>query len=334
MHYAARFGHKEVVIFLLNYPYNDLNRVLGGAMYLSCRSGRIEIVEALINRGFDMESKIDPCQRYTALHVATYTGEHQIAQLLLDRGANVHAKDYENKTALFNVALSVETAKVLLNYGANPNEIFMGRTILHLISMKYTLCRDPQELLETLLPKADPHIKNYDQKTPLEVATERGNFFLVLPLIKWTVKKYFTNSDVCAENFATISQHSNLLTYWNDCRKEMQIIRDEMIHDTNVKLVDIMQEQSLTQLASYARNQTIVESFNPQVLESKFPIYYDLLEEAFEKGMLRRKLQDRARKVFCCLYDKNDEKLPELPITFTDQVFSYLNNNDLINFST
>lgn len=333
LHHAAICGHKEVVLFLLNHPYGDLDRAMRGTMAAACRNGHTEIVEILLNRGFEINNKLN--SYYTALHTATTNKQYKVVKFLLDQGANVHEKTTSGNTALFLAVqyCNVEITELLLQYGADVFEYCNGESIiLHVMSI-YHPC---EEILEVLLfHQADPHFKDRFGRTPLQraVTGSFNHFNDAFPLIKWTVKKYFGCTDVCAEHLSTISNHLNLVTYWNNCVEEMKIVTEEIINNTNVKFIDIMESQSPTRLASYAGNQNIIEAFSPEALKSKFPIYGGIMKKDFEKGIARRKLQDTARRSFCALYDKNDQKLPQLPIIFIDRVISHLSNKDLINFT-
>lgn len=42
----------------------------------------------------------------TPLHIATLNGNHEIAEYLIEKGANVNSKDNEGKTAMHYAALS------------------------------------------------------------------------------------------------------------------------------------------------------------------------------------------------------------------------------------
>lgn len=335
LHEAAKNGHGEVALFLLNYPYKNPDCVMKPVMAAACENGLIEIVEILLNRGFEVNTKISSYQKCTALLIAAYSNQDKVVKLLLDRGANVDEKTTSGDTALFFAVWyrSSKIAELLLQHGANIYEYHNGESILHVASTIYNAHQE-DGILETLLfHQADPNAKDQDGRTPLQRALQIVLFNNALPLIKWTVKKYLDCTDVCAEHLSMISKDSNLMTYWNNCAEEMKIISGEMIYNTNVKFIDVMESQSSTQLASYARNQNIIDAVTSEALKSKFPIYGNVLQRTLEKGIVRRQLQDTARRVFCTLHDKNDQKLPQLPIIIIDHVISFLSNNDLINFT-
>ena len=87
-------------------------------------------VKALIELGVDVNMKIP--YEFTLLHFAIHYNHIEIAKLLLERGADVRAKNNRGETPL-HWAKNVETAKLLLDRGADVNaKNNMGDTPLHL----------------------------------------------------------------------------------------------------------------------------------------------------------------------------------------------------------
>lgn len=119
----------------------------------------------------------------------------------------------------------------------------------------------------------------------------------------------------------------------DECKHEMQIIRDESINDCSVRYYDILKPKSLDHLSSFARNESIVREFEPEVINHKFPNYCKMLRRNLKKGTDRKVLIDKGRQVFCCMFDANGDKLPYLPPVCTDKILFYLTNYELRNLT-
>lgn len=90
--------------------------------------GKIDIVKALLQYGADPNRLIDdPNCPFdgTALHVAAYMGETEIAYLLLKNMADVNARGSAGQTPLHAAALDgrLNVAEVLISHGADINAI-------------------------------------------------------------------------------------------------------------------------------------------------------------------------------------------------------------------
>jgi uncharacterized protein len=113
---------------------------------------------------------------YTALHLAAYFGQLEVARLLLGRGAdpNAVALNDSRVTPLHSAvaARHRDTASVLLALGASPNAVQHGGwTPLH------GAARNGDEALVDmlLLRGADPTRLSDDGKTAIDLAEENGH---------------------------------------------------------------------------------------------------------------------------------------------------------------
>ena len=118
---AVRAGDQPVVIRLIPESDLDARDPLGAAaLHDAVWSGRVEIVRLLLQAGADpnithLEAGSTP------LDYAAVKNEPEIAQLLLDRGANVRAVNRSGSTALHLAAARGYTAvaRLLLDHGAS-----------------------------------------------------------------------------------------------------------------------------------------------------------------------------------------------------------------------
>jgi hypothetical protein len=89
------FGRSETVEMILKTGYNA-NTGNGHALRLACASGHLNVANLLIERGANVNLLLDidpggPAPR-TALHAACWEGNIEIIKLLLRSGARVEAK--------------------------------------------------------------------------------------------------------------------------------------------------------------------------------------------------------------------------------------------------
>jgi ankyrin repeat protein len=91
--YAARYGHVEVVLVLLEGGANvDRTTVVVAAQY-----GHLDVCRLLLDWG----AKVDRLDRWqhTALHYAAWGGHLSVVKLLVERGADVGVKNDNGQTA-------------------------------------------------------------------------------------------------------------------------------------------------------------------------------------------------------------------------------------------
>ena len=135
-------------------------------------NGRIEDVKKLLDDDtVDVNGKCGYTD-WTALHYACDAGHRDIVELLLDHGADIDATTNNNATPLMCAcyATHASTTKLLLERGSKVNTTNRyGSTALH----KACMGRGSKRCVEWLLAKgADTTIKNWEGKTPLDVAQE------------------------------------------------------------------------------------------------------------------------------------------------------------------
>ena len=110
---AARFGHLEVVQYLLENHYHEkmFDKTKTPLMY-ACQYGKTETATYLIRFGFDLNQTYG---KETALRLAAKHGEYECANLLIKRGADL------NKNSPLKAAIKyqhLEIVKLLIWKGA------------------------------------------------------------------------------------------------------------------------------------------------------------------------------------------------------------------------
>lgn len=118
---AAYFGHTDLVKSLLvagadpNIASNNPLKVT--PLHSACATSNYDAAELLINHGADVNAK--QMQGVTPLHSAAHNGQNRIAQLLIDHGADLNAAMDNGQTPLFMAEDKnfVETAQLIKKHG-------------------------------------------------------------------------------------------------------------------------------------------------------------------------------------------------------------------------
>ena len=118
LHFAAGFGRKDVVEYLLQCGANVHARDDGGLIPLhnACSFGHAEVVQLLLRHGADANARDN--WNYTPLHEAAIKGKIDVCTVLLQHGADPSIRNTDGKTALDladSSAKSVLTGKVLID---------------------------------------------------------------------------------------------------------------------------------------------------------------------------------------------------------------------------
>jgi len=91
--------------------------------FISAEKGDLGYIKWILNNGYDVNEK-EPLKEATLLHYASHNGHIDLVKLLIERGADVNAKDIKGYTPLFAASARGhrEVAEILLDNGANVHE--------------------------------------------------------------------------------------------------------------------------------------------------------------------------------------------------------------------
>lgn len=118
-------------------------------LHLAARNARTAILMALLDRQPNLEA-ITSARKRTPLHNAIENKDESIAEILILRGSNIHAKDSNGWTPLHFAARNLLKSIVLtlLDRGANANAITENKsTPLHLLHFTLATKRETATML-------------------------------------------------------------------------------------------------------------------------------------------------------------------------------------------
>jgi ankyrin repeat protein len=180
LHYAVIGGSKEMVKFVLDrgksININDTGEWGLTPLYLSVDYGFYDIAELLINKGADINFK-DKYGDY-CINKAAFRGSYDIVRLFISKGADIYVKDQDGGTLLLYGARSgsMDLVTYLINKGLDVNvKDKYGNTVLH-----YAASSGSVELIKFLIDKGlDVNTKNAKGISILHCAASSGSLELV-----------------------------------------------------------------------------------------------------------------------------------------------------------
>ena len=128
---AILFAGADSVKLLLDRGADPNMRNLAGATPLMWAAPDVDKIKLLIAARADVNARSTNLQRTPLLVAASYPGSVRALQLLLDHGADIHAKDRNGMHALGRATLSadVDVVRFLVEHGCDPNEPGYGTTV-------------------------------------------------------------------------------------------------------------------------------------------------------------------------------------------------------------
>ncbi|XP_059180071.1 poly [ADP-ribose] polymerase tankyrase-2-like [Centropristis striata] len=157
LHFAAGFGRKDVVEFLLQNGANVHARDDGGLISLhnACSFGHAEVVSLLLQHGADANARDN--WNYTPLHEAAIKGKIDVCIVLLQNGAELTIRNTDGRTAL---DLAEPSAKAVLTGEYRKDEL-----------LESARSGNGEKLMALLTPlNVNCHASDGRKSTPLHLA--------------------------------------------------------------------------------------------------------------------------------------------------------------------
>ncbi|MBQ7607277.1 MAG: ankyrin repeat domain-containing protein, partial [Desulfovibrionaceae bacterium] len=152
-------------------------------LHWAAGNGHTEVAKLLIDKGADLNAKdkggIMP------LHWAAAYGRTEVAKLLIDKGRDVNAKSVNNETPLHWAAAygRTEVAKLLIDKGADLN----AKDVNNETPLHWAAGNGHTEVAKLLIDKgADINAKSMVNETPLDTAKKAEKTEIISLLVKFT----------------------------------------------------------------------------------------------------------------------------------------------------
>ena len=131
LHVAIYKERQDIAILLLERGANTviLSRLDQTALYMASSRGYTDVVRSLIDRGADLDAICKDYDedgndvKWTPLHEAIYQERRDIANLLLERGADTETRSSRDETALYMASSRrcADVVRQLISHGADLN---------------------------------------------------------------------------------------------------------------------------------------------------------------------------------------------------------------------
>ncbi|XP_039990473.1 poly [ADP-ribose] polymerase tankyrase-2-like isoform X5 [Xiphias gladius] len=228
LHFAAGFGRKDVVDFLLQNGANVHARDDGGLISLhnACSFGHAEVVRLLLHHGADANARDN--WNYTPLHEAAIKGKIDVCIVLLQHGAEPTIRNTDGRTALDLAELS---AKAVLTGEYRKDEL-----------LESARSGNEEKLMALLTPlNVNCHASDGRKSTPLHLAAGYNRVKTVRLLLQH-------GADVHAKD------KGNLVPLHNACSYGHYEVTELLVkHGACVNAMDLWQFTPLHEAASKNR---------------------------------------------------------------------------------
>uniref|UniRef100_UPI001ED84CE7 poly [ADP-ribose] polymerase tankyrase-2-like isoform X2 n=1 Tax=Scatophagus argus TaxID=75038 RepID=UPI001ED84CE7 len=228
LHFAAGFGRKDVVDFLLQNGANVHARDDGGLISLhnACSFGHADVVSLLLHHGADANARDN--WNYTPLHEAAIKGKIDVCIVLLQHGAEPTIRNTDGRTALH---LAEVSAKAVLTGEYRKDEL-----------LESARSGSEEKLMALLTPlNVNCHASDGRKSTPLHLAAGYNRVKTVQLLLQH-------GADVHAKDKGDLVPLHNACSYGH-----YEVTELLLKHGACVNAVDLWQFTPLHEAASKNR---------------------------------------------------------------------------------
>ena len=193
---AASFGHTETVRYLVTVPEVDVNHSGDDsltALHIAAQENHPEVAEVLIDAGADIEVKHNNGR--SPLFQASEFGNLRVLKVLVKAGAEVCVADNEGDTCLTLAAYFGHTETVRYLVGLPEVDVNHSEednfTALHFAAQE-----NHPEVVKVLIDAgADIEVKGVNEESPVLLASQEGALDVVKVLVKAGAEVCVTDND-------------------------------------------------------------------------------------------------------------------------------------------
>lgn len=185
LYFASKFNKIDAVNYLISQgaivqPNSSYGLFTLSPAYIATKSGSIEVLEALVKAGVNIHRNLS---HQTFLQIAVEGNQPKSIEFLITHGCNVNERSLPSGSTILHLAVgsnSLECARILLKYGANPNLMnSLGWSPLSSMieSESHWNHKSRIELMQLLIENgADLELKNKEGLTVLQRLIQRFTF--------------------------------------------------------------------------------------------------------------------------------------------------------------
>jgi len=205
LYIANQQGHAEIVDLLRKYGANE-------SLHYAAGAGDIEKVRELIAQHADVNQRDENGQ--TPLHRAVPMGHIDVAELLLNKGANINAKTQSDETGYTSLQLAadrgqLDMVKLLVAKGADVNTKRQKEGHKDRTAKSYALGRNYKEIVEFLYAHGADIPK-------IHLAAYRGHLETVKSLIEGGTEVDAKDDDGTPLHYAAMAGHEAIARFLID----------------------------------------------------------------------------------------------------------------------
>ncbi|KAJ8667448.1 hypothetical protein QAD02_009111 [Eretmocerus hayati] len=330
-----------------------LKNFSGPRFHLACGSGLQDLVQSILEvyleLGIEFLSTVNDLGQ-TPLHslllLQNDADRDEFADLLLKKGADVHARDFELQTPLHCAQLKIEpdVTRILITHGADvKSKNIFGQTPLHKllqnIKKNYTeeysnpmiFCDQVISLLEA---GSDINSKDRRGQTCLMIIPhqQREHYNKInYTLLSHVKKLLLIGYHVSDENKQIYNQALNVEGVLNEtdivekCAQELLVMQSEYI-DPYTTLYNIL-FKSLNNMTIHCENMTLQNMIQSAEFDRKYPQYGFLIKLQVKNGQTRQPFLNEARKSLIYIFGRL------LPNQCVNMILDYFGEEDLKNIA-
>jgi ankyrin repeat protein len=185
LHYAAFCGMRDVAKFLVVEHSQDVSArgfdEKETPLHVASRRGHVDIAQLLLEHGADVDARDNA--ELTPLLLASREGHAELGRILLEHGADTEARDNDKRTPLFLAVENehVEVTRILLEHGADTE----AREANDMSPLEHASIIGYVEIARLLLEHGgDARSQDENHDTPLHFASANGRHAVAQMLLE------------------------------------------------------------------------------------------------------------------------------------------------------